>query len=131
MKQTFEYHVENIDIPYKTLTKGVAMFKHKGTLEPDDHALLNPLRWAEVVRLGQEAGELVSVPATHAGCNRRSAIRTPRAGPGASSLPVSYLLFFKRATSQKIPRPRARVFLAEWNQGDRQADRTLICRDSP
>ncbi|HHX6478727.1 TPA: hypothetical protein ACVGKE_006076 [Pseudomonas aeruginosa] len=55
MKQTFEYHVENIDIPYKTLTKGVAMFKHKeDTLEPDDHALLNPLRWAEVVRLGQE-----------------------------------------------------------------------------
>ncbi|AXS74051.1 MULTISPECIES: hypothetical protein [Pseudomonas] len=55
MKQTFEYHVENIVIPYKTLTKGVAMFKHKeDTLEPDDHALLNPLRWAEVVRLGQE-----------------------------------------------------------------------------
>lgn len=22
MKQSFEYHVENIDIPYKTLTKG-------------------------------------------------------------------------------------------------------------
>ncbi len=43
MKQTFEYHVENIVIPYKTLTKGVAMFKHKeDTLEPDDHALLNP-----------------------------------------------------------------------------------------
>ncbi|MER0991052.1 hypothetical protein AAA626_30195 [Pseudomonas aeruginosa] len=55
MKQTFEYHIENIVIPYKTLTKGVAMFKHKeDTLEPDDHALLNPLRWAEVVRLGQE-----------------------------------------------------------------------------
>lgn len=37
MKQTFEYHVENIVIPYKTLTKGVAMFKHKeDTLEPDD-----------------------------------------------------------------------------------------------
>ncbi|EKO9560376.1 hypothetical protein P1X34_006235, partial [Pseudomonas aeruginosa] len=53
IKQSFEYHVENIVIPYKTLTKGVAMFKHKeDTLEPDDHALLNPLRWAEVVRLG-------------------------------------------------------------------------------
>ncbi len=38
IKQSFEYHVENIVIPYKTLTKGVAMFKHKeDTLEPDDH----------------------------------------------------------------------------------------------
>ncbi|MGJ5866995.1 hypothetical protein ACSBRZ_32300 [Pseudomonas aeruginosa] len=46
IRQSFEYHVENIVIPYKTLTKGVAMFKHKeDTLEPDDHALLNPLRW--------------------------------------------------------------------------------------
>ncbi|ERV92896.1 hypothetical protein [Pseudomonas aeruginosa] len=34
MKQTFEYHVENIDIPYKTLTKGVAMFKHKEVNRP-------------------------------------------------------------------------------------------------
>ena len=98
MKQTFEYHVENIDIPYKTLTKGVAMFKHKeDTLEPDDHALLNPLRWAEVVRLGQEGWELVSVQPLMR-CNRDRQSERPGLGLGhrsARQLPA----VFKRATS--------------------------------
>ncbi|MFG8431368.1 hypothetical protein ACEOSV_08070 [Pseudomonas aeruginosa] len=40
MKQTFEYHVDNIVIPYKTLTKGVAMFKHK----EDTFVVVNPSR---------------------------------------------------------------------------------------
>lgn len=29
MKQTFEYHVENIVIPYKTLTKGARRIRKK------------------------------------------------------------------------------------------------------
>ena len=114
--------------PTKTLTKGVAMFKHKeDTLEPDDHALLNPLRWAEVVRLGQEGWELVSVQPLMRGVTEIGNPKRPRLGFGASLCPVSYPLFFKRATSKNTPDPR-RVFLAEWNQGDRQADRTLICK---
>lgn len=110
MKQTFEYHVENIDIPYKTLTKGVAMFKHKeDTLEPDDHALLNPLRWAEVVRLGQEGWELVSVQPP-CGCNRDRQSERPGLGLGhrsARQLPA----VFQARNLIKIPRPRAEYFL--------------------
>lgn len=94
-----EYHVENIDIPYKTLTKGVAMFKHKeDTLEPDDHALLNPLRWAEVVRLGQEGWELVSVQPLMRGVTEIGN-QNAQGWAWGIALPVSYLLFFKRATS--------------------------------
>ncbi|MCT5415281.1 hypothetical protein LZK50_27335 [Pseudomonas aeruginosa] len=48
IRQSFEYHVENIDIPYKTLTKGIAMFKHKedcsGLLIPDTDLGENPRR---------------------------------------------------------------------------------------
>ncbi|MFO6080722.1 hypothetical protein [Pseudomonas aeruginosa] len=45
IRQSFEYHVENIVIPYKTLTKGVAMFKHKeDTLEPDAVLMNAPAR---------------------------------------------------------------------------------------
>ncbi|HBO0068216.1 TPA: hypothetical protein NIH96_006378 [Pseudomonas aeruginosa] len=99
IKQSFEYHVENIVIPYKTLTKSVAMFKHKeDTLEPDDHTLLNPLRWAEVVRLGQEGWELVSVQPLMRGVTEIGN-QNAQGWAWGVALPVSYLLFFKRATS--------------------------------
>lgn len=80
-------------------TKGVAMFKHKeDTLEPDDHALLNPLRWAEVVRLGQEGWELVSVQPLMRGVTEIGN-QNAQGWAWGIALPVSYLLFFKRATS--------------------------------
>ncbi|MDF5980599.1 hypothetical protein P4114_33205 [Pseudomonas aeruginosa] len=98
-------------MPYKTLTKGVAMFKHKeDTLEPDDHALLSPLRWAEVVRLGQEGWELVSVQPLMRGVTEIGN-QNAQGWAWGIALPVSYLLFFKRATSIKIPRTRAEYFL--------------------
>ncbi|MBH4512809.1 hypothetical protein I5R75_31150 [Pseudomonas aeruginosa] len=74
-------------------TKGVAMFKHKeDTLEPDDHALLNPLRWAEVVRLGQEGWELVSVQPLMRGVTEIGN-QNAQGWAWGIALPVSYLLF--------------------------------------
>ena len=105
IRQSFEYHVENIDIPYKTLTKGIAMFKHKeDTLEPDDHALLNPLRWAEVVRLGQEGWELVSVQPLMRGVTEIGN-QNAQGWAWGVALPVSY------QPHKKIPRTRAEYFL--------------------
>ena len=98
----------------------------KTTLEPDDHALLNPLRWAEVVRLGQEGWELVSVQPLMRGVTEIGNQNAQRLGLGVA-LPVSYPLFSSAQPHKNTPDPR-RVFLAEWNQGDRQADRTLICK---
>ncbi|MDV2816347.1 hypothetical protein, partial [Pseudomonas aeruginosa] len=68
------------------------------TLEPDDHALLNPLRWAEVVRLGQEGWELVSVQPLMRGVTEIGN-QNAQGWAWGIALPVSYLLFFKRATS--------------------------------
>lgn len=106
MKQTFEYHVDNIVIPYKTLTKGVAMFKHKeDTLEPDDHALLNPLRWAEVVRLGQEGWELVSVQPLMRGVTEIGNQNAPRLGLGRRSARQLPAVFQTRNLIKKYPGP--------------------------
>ncbi|HEK0061716.1 TPA: hypothetical protein SMO22_005992, partial [Pseudomonas aeruginosa] len=55
MKQTFEYHIENIDIPYQDLPQSVRLLgrqRHTDkALEPDANALGDPLRWEQVQRL--------------------------------------------------------------------------------
>ncbi|TEO05400.1 hypothetical protein IPC129_30175 [Pseudomonas aeruginosa] len=103
MKQTFEYHIENIDIPYEELTQPVRLLGRQRrtdkALEPNVDALLgNPLRWAEVVRLGQEGWELVSVQPLMRGVTEIGN-QNAQGWAWGVALPVSYLLFFKRATS--------------------------------
>ncbi|HHQ2636225.1 TPA: hypothetical protein ACSPLI_005421, partial [Pseudomonas aeruginosa] len=66
MKQTFEYHIENIDIPFQDIPQPMRLLGRQRrtdkALEPDINALLgDPLRWEKVQRLGQEGWELVSV----------------------------------------------------------------------
>ncbi|MFO6089969.1 hypothetical protein ACLBTQ_35105, partial [Pseudomonas aeruginosa] len=58
----------------------------------------NPLRWAEVVRLGQEGWELVSVQPLMRGVTEIGN-QNAQGWAWGVALPVSYLLFFKRATS--------------------------------
>ncbi|MFO6134583.1 hypothetical protein ACLBVR_21710, partial [Pseudomonas aeruginosa] len=56
------------------------------------------LRWAEVVRLGQEGWELVSVQPLMRGVTEIGN-QNAQGWAWGVALPVSYLLFFKRATS--------------------------------
>ncbi len=65
--------------------------------------------------------------ATHAGCNRDRQSERPGLGLGHRSARQLPAVFQARNLIKNTPAPR-RVFLAEWNQGDRQADRTLICK---
>lgn len=82
------------------------MFKHKeDTLEPDDHALLNPLRWAEVVRLGQEGWEAGERSATHAGRNRDRQSERPGLGLGHRSARQLPAVFQARNLIKKYPGP--------------------------
>ncbi|EPO6699684.1 TPA: hypothetical protein ACPFJF_005800 [Pseudomonas aeruginosa] len=103
MKQTFEYHIENIDIPYQDLPQPVRLLGRQRrtdkALEPDINALLgNPLRWGKVQRLGQEGWELVSVQPLMRGVTEIGN-QNAQGWAWGIALPVSYLLFFKRATS--------------------------------
>ena len=59
-------------------------------------SLLNPLRWAEVVRLGQEGWELVSVQPLMRGVTEIGN-QNAQGWAWGVALPVSYLLFFKRS----------------------------------
>ncbi|MCX4210336.1 hypothetical protein [Pseudomonas aeruginosa] len=103
MKQTFEYRIENIDIPYQDLPQSVRpLGRQRRTdkaLEPDTNALLgNPLRWEKVQRLGQEGWELVSVQPLMRGVTEIGN-QNAQGWAWGVALPVSYLLFFKRSTS--------------------------------
>ncbi|MBM2598543.1 hypothetical protein [Pseudomonas sp. BDPW] len=103
MKQTFEYHVEKIDIPYQNLSQPEGFFSRtrrtNETLEPNIDALLgNPLRWAKVQHLGEEGWELVSVQPLMRGVTEIGN-QNAQGWAWGVALPVSYLLFFKRATS--------------------------------
>lgn len=95
MKQIFEYYVENIDIFYKIFIKGVVMFKYKeDILEFDDYVLFNFLCWVEVVCLGQEGWELVSVQLFMWGVIEIGN-QNVQGWVWGIVLFVSYLLFFK------------------------------------
>ncbi|HBO8416230.1 TPA: hypothetical protein L5A77_004159 [Pseudomonas aeruginosa] len=103
MKQTFEYHIESIDIPFQDLPQPMRLLGRQRrpdkALEPDMNALLgDPLRWEKVQRLGQEGWELVSVQPLMRGVTEIGNQNTQGWAWGVA-LPVSYLLFFKRATS--------------------------------
>ncbi|MBV6220241.1 hypothetical protein DZA01_30395 [Pseudomonas aeruginosa] len=102
MKQTFEYHIENIDIPFQDLPQPVRLLgRQRGTdktLEPDANALSDPLHWEQVQRLGQEGWELVSVQPLMRGVTEIGN-QNAQGWAWGVALPVSYLLFFKRATS--------------------------------
>ncbi|HDQ4074433.1 TPA: hypothetical protein P8O34_005832 [Pseudomonas aeruginosa] len=103
MKQTFEYHIENIEIPYQAPLQSVSLLgrqRHTDkALEPDINALLgDPLRWEKVQRLGQEGWELVSVQPLMRGITEIGN-QNAQGWAWGITLPVSYLLFFKRATS--------------------------------
>ena len=103
MKQTFEYHIENIDIPFLDLPQPVRLLGRQRrtdkALEPDMNALLgDPLRWEKVQRLGQEGWQLVSVQPLMRGVTEIGN-QNAQGWAWGVALPVSYLLFFKRATS--------------------------------
>ncbi|HBP6412299.1 hypothetical protein [Pseudomonas aeruginosa] len=103
MKQTFEYHIENIDIPYQAPLQSVSLLGRQRrtdkTLEPDANALLgDSLRWEKVQLLGQEGWELVSVQPLMRSVTEIGN-QNAQGWAWGVALPVSYLLFFKRATS--------------------------------
>ncbi len=68
-------------------------------LEPDTNDLLgDPLRWEKVQRLGQEDWERVSIQPLMRGVTEIGN-QNAQGWAWGVALPVSYLLFFKRATS--------------------------------
>ena len=99
IKQPFEYHVENIVIPYKNPHQGrrdvQTQRRHLGTRRPRlaQPSALGRGRASGSGRLG--AGER---SATHAGVTEIGN-QNAQGWAWGVALPVSYLLFFKRATS--------------------------------
>ncbi|HGP0029250.1 TPA: hypothetical protein ACWMEO_004562 [Pseudomonas aeruginosa] len=98
---TFEYHVESVDVPYKKTSRNFfSRERHTDeSLEPNIQDLVNfPVRRAKVQRLGQEGWELVSVQPLIRGVTEIGN-QNAQGWAWGVALPVSYLLFFKRATS--------------------------------
>lgn len=100
MSKKFEHRAEYVAIPFKNATSGAWIFKTtEQTLEPDIAVLLaaeEPLQ-KKMLELGTEGWELVS---TQPVCKGEIKVgnQNAQAWSYGFSMPLGYLLFFKRET---------------------------------
>lgn len=103
MSKKFEHRVEYVAIPFKNATSGAWIFKStEQTLEPDISSFLGkdePLQ-GRLLELGALGWELVS---TESVCRGEVKVgnQNAQAWSYGFSLPIGYLLFFRRCIDTK------------------------------